>query len=103
MLTHYHLFCPFLPKTDQVPPSGDPVPRGTVFYSPVLTPKPPSTVTGSAVYYCQDTGPSGDPNGPSGDPIGPSGDPTRPFVTLFSYQSALVDWASIITFWGYYY
>ena len=61
MLTHYHPFCPFLPKTDlippiteQVPPSGDPIPRGTVFYSPVLTPKPPSTVTRSAVYYCQD-------------------------------------------------
>ena len=62
------------------------------------------------IHFARGDGPSGDPAGPSGnptgssgDPIGPSGDPTRPFVTLFSYQSALVDWASIITFLGYYY
>ena len=52
VLAHYHPFCPFLPKTDpilpipeHVPPSGDPGPHGTVFYSPGLTPKPHSTVT----------------------------------------------------------
>ena len=82
-------------------PSGDPTgPSGNPTGSSGDPTGPSGNPTGS---YDDPTGPSGDPIGPSGDPIGTSGDHTRPFVTLFSYKSALMDWASIITFWGYYY